>query len=82
MTINVCIVIMQQQHQHISIDMLLYNLDLQGAQEVLERFCQAISQEPLVLWKRHRCQKMRLILKGPFTPASKIVRRATFAATD
>jgi hypothetical protein len=38
-------------------------LHIQGVPEVLERFCEAISQEPLGLQKRHRCQKMRLILK-------------------
>jgi hypothetical protein len=37
--------------------------DIQGVSEFLERFCKAKSQEPLGLQKRHRCQKMRLILK-------------------
>jgi hypothetical protein len=36
---------------------------IQGVPEVLERFCEAISQEPLGLHKRHGCQKMRLIIK-------------------
>jgi hypothetical protein len=36
---------------------------IQGVPEVLERFCKAISQEPLGLQKRHTCQKMRLIFK-------------------
>jgi hypothetical protein len=36
---------------------------IQGVPEVLERFCEAKYQEPLGLQKRHRCQKMCLILK-------------------
>jgi hypothetical protein len=37
-------------------------LYIQGEPEALERFREAKSQEPLGLQKRHRCQKMRLIL--------------------
>jgi hypothetical protein len=36
---------------------------LQGIPKDLERFRKAISQESLGLQERHRCQKMRLILK-------------------
>jgi hypothetical protein len=37
-------------------------LEIQGVPEVLERFCEAKSQEPLGLQKRLGRQKMRLIL--------------------